>query len=94
MQAYIASTPAQLNGTVWQYWVAQKSFKLQLASTVLALLAAPIGNSDVERSLRMIKKTSLFKERGAKMTAENKEMINFIYVNAPLQLSQIQQNKR
>ena len=93
LQDYLSQHHAQLNGTVWDYWVAKKAMAPHLGSTVLALLAAPIGNAEVERSLRKIKKTSLLKERSARMTPENKKMVDFIYVNSHLDLTSLRAMK-
>ena len=82
----------RLNGDVWAFWVAQKALKPHLAATVLALLACPIGSAAVERALRKIKKTSLYKERGA-TTPQKKAMLDFVYVNAPLQLTQLERKR-
>jgi hypothetical protein len=54
----------------------------------------PYGSSDAERSLRKANKTSNNKHRGAKMDSETKEMVNFIYTNAPLQLTNLASKKR
>ena len=70
---------------------AQKNFKPRLASPVLALLATPKGSSDAERSLRSTKETSNNKNRGAKMSAEHKKKVNFIYANAHLNLTDLGQ---
>ncbi len=80
--------------SVWNDWVAQRTFKPHLAPTVLVLLALPYGSSDAERSLRKANKTSNNKYRGAKMDAETKEKVNFIYINAPLQLTNLASKKR
>jgi hypothetical protein len=69
--------------------VAQRAFKPHLASTVLALLSCPYGSSDAERSLRSSKETSNNKNRGAKMTRDNKKKINFLYANAALKLTKV-----
>lgn len=76
-----------VHGTTWSYWVARRAFQPHLAATILVFLATPIGSSDAERSFRKIKKTGLHKERAGKMTSDNKSKINFIYVNAGLQLT-------
>ena len=80
--------------SVWNYWVAQRAHKPHLASTVLVLLSLPYGSSDAERSLRKANKTSNNKHRGAKMDPAMKGKVNFIYTNAPLQLTNLASRKR
>jgi hypothetical protein len=79
--------------SVWNFWVAKKTFCPHLAAPVLVLLAIPLGSSDAERSLRKTNKTSNNKIRGAKMAPETKSKVNFIHANASLKLTNVAQKK-
>jgi hypothetical protein len=91
LDTYLKTQYGELHTTVWDFWVAQKKFKPHLAAPVLAFLSIPKGSSDAERSLRSTKETSNNKNRGAKMTADHKKKVNFIYANAKLKLTDLAQ---
>ena len=91
MESYLSTQHGALHTTVWDFWVAQKKFKPHLAAPVLVLLSVPKGSSDAERSLRSTKETSNNKNRGAKMSAEQKKKVNFVYANAKLKLTNLSQ---
>ena len=54
----------------------------------MVLIAAPIGSSDAERSLRLTNVTYKDKDR-AKLSSEKKSKLNFMYANAKLVLTDV-----
>jgi hypothetical protein len=64
----------------WKYWASKARSWPKLALVVLLLLSAPIGNSDLERSLRLAKTGSLDPVRQS-AAAENKSLMNLSYCN-------------
>ena len=89
LDTYRKKAFGRLDTTVWDFWVAQKALNSHLAAPVLAVLCTPLGSAEVERSLRKSNKTSNNKFRGARMTAENKMKVNFLYANAGLKLQDL-----
>ncbi len=73
---------------VWDYWAAKLKVWGLLSQLVLVLLMAPIGNSWLERSFRLVKVGSLASDRqnGA---AETKSVVNLAHVNGSLNLADI-----
>jgi hAT family C-terminal dimerisation region len=70
---------------VWTYWSSSRRRWPLLAMIVLILLAAPIGNSELERSFSLVKRTSLDPHR-QNASAENKSVMNRAHVNKELNL--------
>jgi len=71
---------------VWEYWSSCRKRWPLLAQIVLILLAAPIGgNSELERSFSLVKRTSLDPHR-QNASAENKSVMNRAHVNKELDL--------
>ena len=59
-----------------------------LSQLVLVLLMAPIGNSELERSFRLVKVGSLASNRQTG-NAETKSVVNLAHVNGSLNLANI-----
>jgi len=71
------------SGAVWDYWVSLRRRWPILAFIALILLAAPIGNSELERSFSLVKRTSLDPHRQT-ASSENKAAMNKAHVNKDL----------
>ncbi len=76
------------SGEVWSFWAAQRRTWSLLAPLVLLLLSAPIGNSELERSFSLVKRTSLDPHR-ATSSVENKSVMNKAHVNGDCKFSDI-----
>lgn len=70
---------------VWEYWCSCRRRWPLLSIITLILLAAPIGNSELERSFSLVKRTSLDPHR-QNASAENKSAMNRAHVNKDLKL--------
>jgi hypothetical protein len=75
----------QSSALVWDYWSNCRRRWPLLAAIVLLLLAAPIGNSELERSFSLVKRTSLDPHRQTASPA-NKSAMNRAHVNKDLNL--------
>ena len=73
---------------IWGYWSAKITVWPLLVQVVLNLLIAPIGNSHLERSFRLVKVGSLASERQSG-SAETKSVVNLAHVNGGLNLADI-----
>jgi hypothetical protein len=77
--------PLANSAEVWDYWVAARRRWMRLGTYALLILAAPIGNSELERSFSLVKSTSLDPHR-QNASAENKSAMNRAHVNKDLHL--------
>ncbi len=79
-----------LNSTseVWDYWAAKLRVWPTMSQLVLILLMAPIGNSELERSFRLVKVGSLASTRQTG-SVETKSVVNLAHVNGSLNLADI-----
>jgi len=73
---------------IWDFWASKLGKWPHLSHVVLLLLAAPIGNSALERSFRMVKKGSLDPIR-QRASPESKSIMNIAHVNGDLKLSSL-----